>query len=197
MLIWLCAMRCEAKPVIDFYRLKKSPRKSLPFDLYQQTGIVCIVSGIGIEKMTAAVNWAQQNIVDADSANWINLGIAGHRDLPVGCAVQASQVTSPARDASIRFDFAEHEDFISAPLISVSSEQSEYDASALHDMEGWGFASGCRQLKAPGRRYCLKIISDNLTIAPTRNKARISALIADKMPQIAHFAKRIQDTRHE
>ena len=46
MLIWVCALHCEAKPVIDYYRLSKSHDDNA-FDLYQSDRMICVISGSG------------------------------------------------------------------------------------------------------------------------------------------------------
>ena len=56
MLIWNCALHCEAKPIIDYYRLKKDPAENA-FDVYQDERIACVVSGIGGINMAAATAW--------------------------------------------------------------------------------------------------------------------------------------------
>ena len=53
MLIWVSALHCEAKPVIDFYRLKKSHEDNA-FDLYRGDGMACIISGTGKIASSAA-----------------------------------------------------------------------------------------------------------------------------------------------
>ena len=76
MLIWVCALHCEAKPVIDFYRLKKS-HDDTAFDLYRGDDMVCIISGTGKVASSAACAWLAARYADAASLAWINLGIAG------------------------------------------------------------------------------------------------------------------------
>ena len=76
MLIWVCALHCEAKPVIDFYRLKKS-HDGNAYDLYRGEDMVCIVSGPGKLASAAATAWIAAQEQSAGSLAWINLGVAG------------------------------------------------------------------------------------------------------------------------
>ena len=76
MLIWVCALHCEAKPVIDFYRLKKSHDDNA-FDLYRGENMACIISGMGKLASAAASAWIAARYEDSASIAWINLGVAG------------------------------------------------------------------------------------------------------------------------
>ena len=76
MLIWVSALHCEAKPVIDFYRLKKSHDDNA-FDLYRGDNMACIISGTGKVASSAACAWIAARYEDEASIAWINLGTAG------------------------------------------------------------------------------------------------------------------------
>ena len=54
--IWVSALHCEAKPVIDYYRLKKSHDDNA-FDLYRGDDMLCIISGVGKIASAAACAW--------------------------------------------------------------------------------------------------------------------------------------------
>lgn len=83
MLIWVSALHCEAKPVIDFYRLKKSHEDNA-FDLYRGDGMACIISGTGKIASAAACAWIAARYQDEPSIAWINLGIAGAAQHDIG-----------------------------------------------------------------------------------------------------------------
>ena len=75
MLIWVCAMHCEAKPVIDFYRLKKSHDDNA-FDLYRGDKMACIISGIGKLASAAASAWIAAR---HDGGGFDRVDQSGHR----------------------------------------------------------------------------------------------------------------------
>ena len=91
MLIWVCALHCEAKPVIDYYRLKKSHDDSA-FDLYRGDNMVCIISGTGKVASAAACAWIAASHNEATSFAWINLGTAGCADHEIGAPFLLNQV---------------------------------------------------------------------------------------------------------
>ena len=82
MLIWVCALHCEAKPVIDFYRLKKS-HDDTAYDLYRGQDMACIVSGPGKLASAAATAWIAGRQQQTASLTWINLGCAGAAELDI------------------------------------------------------------------------------------------------------------------
>jgi len=197
MLIWMCALHCEAKPLIDFYKLKKSAGKEA-YDLYQCDQMACIVSGIGEQKMAQAVDWGARLFASTDQPCWINLGIAGDKHLPIGSAVLASRVSQ--LDNTVHTHWYETsspttDHFISKPVTSLSCELSDYDETTLYDMEAAAFFRTAIHYSPAERCHSIKIISDNSENPAHRNKARISQLIADNMPAIAGYATQLIKSR--
>ncbi len=190
MLIWMCALHCEAKPVIDFYRLKKNT-DSNAFDLYQLNDIACIVSGIGDLNMAAACAWAASRF-EHDNPCWINLGIAGHKSLTPGTTLLANQVYRKDNAQAIyTVPLVEH-NFTSACVISLPGEQTDYHPDAAYDMEAYAFLNSCRHFTMLELCASIKVISDNADNPPVRDKAHISQLFADNIQAIADYATRLQ-----
>jgi len=190
-LIWVCALHCEAKPVIDLYRLKKSSQKT-EFDLYQNNDIRCIVSGMGADNMSRAVRWGNNQFHQHNNLCWINLGIAGHKNLPVGTGVLINQASLNENKDALNTQTDIKHSFESKSVISISHEQTEYHEDSLFDMEAHAFLTMTRTFSPLYLCQSIKIISDNSESPPTRNKAKISQLIADNMQQISEFADLLQ-----
>jgi adenosylhomocysteine nucleosidase len=195
MLIWMCALHCEAKPVIDFYRLKKHADNHA-FDLYQLNDIACIVSGIGDLNMAAACAWAASHF-EHDTPCWINLGIAGHKTLTPGTTLLAKQVNRKDNAQAIYPVPLLKHDFTSACVISLPGELTDYHPDAAYDMEAYAFLHSCRHFTALELCACIKVISDNADNPPVRNKAYISQLIADNIPAISDYATRLQQVAND
>lgn len=196
MLIWMCALHCEAKPVIDFYRLKKSTAKQ-SFDLYSNSDMICIVSGPGANKMTEATHWAAKHCSNQTNLNWINLGIAGHKDLNLGSTILITKATQANNQGSITTSPPRQQLFEVAEIISQPAENTDYHDHALFDMETYDFLKTVTLYSAVEDCQCLKVISDNNQHPPDRNKARISALIADNMKTINQFVSDLQTETSE
>ena len=196
MLIWACALHCEAKPVIDFYRLKKSP-EHIGFDLYQNDHMACVVSGLGDTNMAGACAWAAAHFNAQPVICWINLGTAGHKALPVGTTLLASKIDrADARATIYPVPLIKHP-FQTRPVISRSTESTDYQDSALFDMEAHAFAQTSSRFSPLELCQSVKVISDNASVPPDRDKARVSRLIADNMPAIADFADALQGLAHD
>lgn len=190
MLIWMCALHCEAKPVIDFYRLKKIA-ECHAFDLYQGDDMACVVSGIGELNMAEACAWAASRF-EQEELCWVNLGIAGHRTLPIGSLLLVTQVYQQDNTQAIYpVPLIKHE-ISTATLISQSSERLDYHETAAYDMEAYAFLHSCSRFTPLELCSCLKVISDNAETTPLRDKAHISQLIAQHMQSIAEYALRLQ-----
>lgn len=191
MLVWMCALHCEAKSVIDYYRLSKiSGRHN--FDIYQRGNTSCVVSGMGADNMAHAIHWTKRFLPQQDSIYWINLGIAGHKTFALGTAVLINRASS-ANDHNpllVSCDFSH--DFVTAPLISLSQPQTDYDEIAVFDLEAHTFFLTTHQFSTVNRCQSIKIISDNSETLPTRDKAWISQIIADNMSRITQFAEQLQ-----
>lgn len=196
MLVWVCALHCEAKPVIDFYRLKKSPDKT-NFDLYRNSDMGCIVSGIGRNNMTLAISWANTQFNQNSNLCWINLGIAGHQNLAIGTGVLISTASQEESSETIYTQTKIRHPFESKPVISLTREKTDYDEVALFDMETYTFLQTTSKFTSLELCQSIKVISDNRDTPPTRNKAEISQLIADNMNEISEFANLLQNTEQQ
>ncbi len=90
----ICALDCEAKPLIQKYQLKKNYHSTV-FALYsnQDQGISLIVSGVGKIKMAASVSYLHQ----LNGANsFVNIGIAGSGENEVGEVLIAHKIKDSA-----------------------------------------------------------------------------------------------------
>jgi len=190
MLIWVCALKCEAKPLIDLYRLRKE-KAPQPFSLYRGDGLACVVSGIGRPAMQTATHWSGHLASNNGCNVWINLGIAGHASLPIGALRLAASFALPGDLAPLAASLPIDPSIEALPLITFDAPQSAYPAQAMADMEGHAFALAAQAITSPKWRHSIKIISDNAASGATRNKPFISGLIAEQLHSIDQFAQTI------
>ncbi|WP_455199714.1 5'-methylthioadenosine/S-adenosylhomocysteine nucleosidase family protein, partial [Kaarinaea lacus] len=91
MLNFVVALSEEARPIIQQFRLKRLHDVNA-FPVYGSEKVRLIVSGMG--KLAAAT--ATGYLAGIDSAGkataWINVGVAGSKNLPVGQAILAHQI---------------------------------------------------------------------------------------------------------
>ena len=190
MLIFTCALHCEAKPVIDFYRLKKD-RHPGAFDVYKKEDVACVVTGIGQLNMATACGWAAATLPGAQRL-WINLGVAGHHDLAIGTPVLALKIGG--EDSERVFypvALARHE-FVTGEIISQTHARRDYHAKALYDMEAWAYVNAVSHFDTLEACQCIKVISDNTTSELNRDKAFISQLIEPHVSAIAKYAAQVE-----
>jgi hypothetical protein len=176
--------------VIDFYRLKKAVG-NMAFDSYRNEHVICVVSGMGPINMAAATAWAAAHFAQNNVISWINIGVAGHRNLAIGTPVLAgrvSQVDNP--DALYPVPLIKHS-FDICDVVSQYHENTDYDKKALYDLEAYAYLHSASRFSALELCQCFKIVSDNTETAPNRDKARISRLIAQHMSAFDSYAQKL------
>ena len=75
---WVIALRAEAIPIIEAFKMKILDNQSL-FPIYanETTGHALIISGVGSIKSAAAATFLKNYLQIKNYTAWINLGIAG------------------------------------------------------------------------------------------------------------------------
>ena len=176
MLIWVCAMHCEAKPVIDFYRLKKSHEDNA-FDLYRGENMACIISGIGKLASAAATAWIAARYESTASIAWINLGVAGAATHEPGSIFTLNQVIDA--DTGQRYYPAPGADshLPGCACLTLSRASEDYRENTLFDMEASGFLLSALRFSSAELTQSIKIISDNHQYKTAKDRPRVSALI--------------------
>ncbi len=153
------ALPAEARPLIDHYRLARW-RSDLPFAIHRSDDIALIRSGVG--KTNAAAATALLGALNKNRQSlWLNIGIAGHRSLPIGELVTANPIIDLA--SGQRWDTPPSR---SLPLASqicrtVDQASGDYFDTGITDMEASGFISIATRFTRPEHILVLKIISDN------------------------------------
>ena len=183
------ALQCEAKPLIDFYKLK--PKYSKPFAVYsgivEAQSINLIVSGIGRINAAAAVAWLAAKS-DQTINCWLNIGVAGHKNYAVGEILRVHQVVDRETEKGCYPPQTIKWSGKTAALLTYNSQVSEYPAGSMVDMEGAAFFSTAHKFSSSEFVQSLKIISDNQENSIDRlNAALISELIDTVMPMISDF----------
>ncbi len=177
------ALPCEAKPLIEHFRLKKDTT-ALPFAVYFNQDIHLTVTGIGKSAMAAGIGYTQAR-VPHENPVLLNVGIAGHKDQPLGSLFLIDKIT----------DFDSQRNYY-PPLVftppcptcgsqTVSKPQVDYSETELADMEASAFYETAVRFSSGELVQCLKVISDNqLSPATYINPKQVSALIATHIPAI-------------
>ena len=161
MLNIITALPCEAKPLIKHYRLNGRQAEN-GFRIYEDEQLRLIIAGIG--KTAAAAACAYLQGLDSHHKHaWLNLGIAGHRELAIGEAVMAHKITDTSTGMSWYPAMPFKTPCQTAALLSLDRPNTDYNCDNVYDMEAAGFYSTAIRFNSSELVQVLKIISDNHT----------------------------------
>ena len=188
MLNWVSALHCEAKPVIDFYRLKKSHDDNA-FDYYRGDDMACIVSGTGKIACAAACAWIASRNQQAASLAWINLGIAGAAEHEVGALFSLNQVIDGDDGHRYYPAPATAAELAGSTCMTLSQASEEYREDCLFDMEASGFMYSSLRFSTAELIKSFKIVSDNRRQKATKNRQQVSDLVQQHIALIDQQAQ--------
>ncbi len=160
MLHLVTALSCEARPLIRRYKLEALSSEG-NFRLFAGAGVRLVVSGPGKTAAAAAVGFLRGFFAGEGTRAWLNVGIAGHGDLPIGQPVLAHKI----RDASsgqVHYPvLAFKSPCPSAEVVTVDRVERRFDSPGAFDMEASGFFAAASRFATAEVVHALKIISDN------------------------------------
>jgi hypothetical protein len=188
MLIWISALHCEAKPVIDFYRLKKSHDDNA-FDYYRGEDMACIVSGTGKIASAAACAWIAARSQQAASIAWINLGIAGAAEHDIGTLFSLNQIIDGDDGNRYYPAPATAGELTGSACMTLSQSSEEYREDYLFDMEASGFMYSSLRFSSAELIKSFKIVSDNRREKIGRDRQRVSDLVQQHIAVIDRQAR--------
>ena len=182
--IIVCALACEAKPFIDFFKLKKNTRIHA-FSVYQAGSIILMVSGLGQMHMSAAVNWLSGFLNATMPQFWLNVGVAGHATANIADLFCIHKI-SHQQHSLYPTKWLKHKIALEQ-LTTFNGEATDYKEHGLYDMEGFAFYQAATRFNSQERVQCLKIVSDNKNHPVTNDKQIISSYIFQHMDAIVGF----------
>jgi hypothetical protein len=184
------ALPAEAKALNQLLGLKRlQPDAALP--LYTGADIALALCGPGSEAAHRGVEFLRRINTNAN-ALWLNIGIAGHCELPLGEALLASQVTSKVDGACWLLSPPDVPACVTGALMTVTEPCLDYPADAACDMEAAGFVAAALQGAKGNRVQVLKIISDNRAHPPSGiNGKMVQRLIQDQSTLIRQLVQRL------
>ena len=158
---WVVALPAEAHVLIKKFHLKKfSTLSKLPIFINRENGDALVISGVGSIKSAVATMYLNKTFNPGQFVAWINIGIAGHFQGPVGTLFQAIKVVNNDNGKSffpgLRFSKLAK----AAELFTVSSPENEFTLPVLYDMEAAGFCEIAPSLSCNELTFVLKIVSD-------------------------------------
>ena len=177
------ALPAEARPLVSHFGLERVSRFD-PLAIYQRPDLALIVSGPGSESAARAVEDLRCNLPVANRCAWLNLGVAGHRNMEIGTPCLASSVTRRPEDPAIALDPPDLSCQIGT-VRTVDRVELEFTDESIYEMEAYGFCSALKPETDRALVQVLKIVSDNRETGAGAVSARaVQSLIESCLPLI-------------
>ena len=158
---WVIALEPEAKPLIDLFDLHPlSNNLNFPVYINPKSGHALVISGIGSSKVAAAATYLKMLFNVQRYVAWINIGIAGFCEEPIGQLFQAIKVHDTARKTSYFPGFRLSKIVKCQTLHTVAQPETKYSEAVLFDMEASGFCEIASMFSCNELVFVLKIVSD-------------------------------------
>ena len=191
---WVIALRVEAIPIIEAFKMKILDNNSLfPIYVNDTTGHALVISGIGSVKSAAAATFLKNYLQIKNYTAWINLGIAGFSRDPIGDIYQAVKVVSKESGA-VFFPGSRLSKILPAEtLLTVSKPENKYNEPVLYDMEAAGFCELVPSFSCNELTYVIKIVSDTAN-SPSNliTKNLVKDLIEKQLSRISAVLGKIE-----
>ena len=184
----VCALKCEAQGLISHFSLSPYPRKT-PFSLYCNERIHLVVSGVGKTQAAAATAYVHAL---TDCRAWLNIGVGGHRDDPVGEGYFAHQVRDLESGRAYYPAFGWKLREKTAPVFTVDRVEKHFSEEGIYEMEAAGFCAAAFRFSTAELIHCFKVVSDNRANTPTYDHHLIRALISAHLGTIDQAVQKLE-----
>jgi nucleoside phosphorylase len=177
------ALPAEARPLIRRFGLARVDGGEFPIWHAAETSLV--ISGVGRAAAASAVACLAGDEPPAEAA-WINVGIAGHRALPLGEVVLAHKVADRTGGRAWCPPLVFEPPCATATVTTVDRPETGYPEETVYEMEAAGFCSAAAQFASAELIQVVKVISDNAAAPPDRlTSGRVEELIEARIETIA------------
>jgi spore photoproduct lyase len=186
----ITALNCEAKPLIDFFKLDYINEERM-YPLYKNENISLIITGTGGINTSIANTYFLTKYNNTDFI--LNIGICGSlkNDIPIGKPFFINKIGSPYfnkvfyPDIIINHDLSENSICTHNKVINSSTSITNTSCS-LVDMEAYYYFASSVKFLPQHKISLIKIVSDYLdtkTITPNF----VGSLISKNLPQIENI----------
>jgi len=193
-----CALSCEAQPLIQHFKLTKLKQFDL-FRIYQSDDkeINLTITGVGKLNTASAVSYHHACFNTSVSDIWLNIGVAGHKDLNVGDILIVNKITDEHDETHWYPQIVFTPPCESTNLITLDKASTDYQDS-LFDMEASAFYQMAIRLGTAELIHCLKVVSDNTEQpAETVNTDKVKKIITAQINIIESVIERLTPLSNE
>ena len=186
------ALQAEAQPLITHFGLRCESRMGM-FRVYRSESMALVISGVGKSLSAAATGYLCGCSDESRNAPWINIGVAGHRDVDVGELIVANKIIDQST-AHSWYPPQLVSSVVNSTLITVDEPEENYPERAAYDMEAAGFFPSATRCSSGELVQSIKVISDNPHQSITSLNARcIEQLITKNLSKIEQFINRLSE----
>ena len=191
MILIVTAFDAEARPLIDHFRLRRQADHGFP--VYTAGDVWLVVSGPGRVNAAAATAHLHARAGFPWDNTWINVGIAGHAELPQGEARIAHKVTEALSGVSWYPSIVTGSPWSSSLLTTVDQPDNDYASGGLVDMEASAFMETALRFSSSELVHVLKVVSDNReSPAAIPKPSQLKEWIAPQMAALEEFCRSLE-----
>lgn len=183
----------EAKALVKMLELKREKTCSEFLEYGNSNNLRLLVSGIGKEAVAAAVTYLgeEQALDNGEKRAWLNIGIAGHRDAPLGSGWLGNKITDQSSGASA-YPPQLIDGIQLGAVVTVDEPENTYPLDAAYEMEASAFYAEATKYSTAELVQVFKIISDNLENPLSQiDLQRVPKFIAGQASQIVLLVEKI------
>lgn len=193
MILWVVALKPEAAPLVAFRGLERVG--GTPWPLYRGADDeALVVTGVGRNAAAAACGWVLGHLAPPRHAGWINAGIAGHSEVPVGEALIAQRVVEAASGRAWYPPPLAGLDrgaggLRPTTLFTVDRAETDFGRPGAYDMEASAFLDAVGRSTTAELAQVVKVVSDGPEEPATRlDRTGVQRLIEDRLDTLAAVA---------
>lgn len=184
MIFIITALKIEANPLIEHFKLKKDMDIHL-FPVYKNSDIILIISGVGKIKSAMAVMYLLSTFKTSLEDVLLNIGFCGTNNIKynIGTMVAINKVTDTDTSKDYYPDVFIKEKISFANLCCYSKPVTREEKEVFCDMESAGIMEASKKSYYAHQVILLKIISDYLN--PRKlDKNRLNNFVKVNLPLI-------------
>ncbi len=185
------ALPCEAKPLIEHYKLKKEISIHA-FTIYRNAHITLTVTGVGKSAMAAGVAYSLALFPSPTLPVLLNIGIAGHSHYALARIFCAEKIVDYDSGRCYYPQLVTSPPCSTDTITTVAKAQLDYPTASLYEMESSAFYETAIRLSSSELIQCIKIISDNKDNSSELIKAgQVSLWIKGALPIIQEYVQQL------
>ena len=187
---FVVALQAEARPLAERFGLAPLAEPHA-FHVYRGERGWAIVAGHGKVSAAAATSYLHLLAGGEVGQAWLNVGIGGHSQRPVGDAVIAHKIQDAASGVAWFPPLVVDLPCPTAPVLTLERlEEEEYTPPWVHDGEAAGFYPTACRFATSELVQSYKVISDNpeATLERSPSSSFVERLIREHLDRIESFA---------